>query len=105
MVTQYDTLLFNEFEEIVNLTDKRPVQLDTLLGDHLPCVASAMVETGLYGMLLILAPLTLYTLVWRPEQSSFSSSTFMDKIVIGVCGVQLCAATAVRFNFLHIDPA
>lgn len=62
----------------------------------LPLTASCVIETGLYGLLLILAPLTLYTLWRRPEQSSLSSSTFMDKIVIVVCAVQFCATTVVR---------
>ena len=67
----------------------------------IPSIASIIVETGLYGILFILAPLTLYTLLRRPEQSSLSSSTYMDKIVTLVCATQFCATTAVGFWFVY----
>ena len=65
------------------------------LVQNLPLTVSCVIETGFYGVLLVLAPLTLYTRWRRPEQSSLASSTFMDKIVIVVCGVQFFTTTVV----------
>lgn len=87
---------------LLNFTDPRPIQIDSSLERYFPFIVSAVVETGLFGLLLILVPLTLYVLVKRPEQSSLSSSTYTDKIVTIVCGAQFCATTAVKWDSPHI---
>ena len=66
-------------------------------------LSSAVVETGFYGILFALAPLSLYILLRRPEQSSLASSTYMNKIVSLVCAAQFCATTAVRIDHLVVS--
>ena len=79
-------------------TSITPVHVVSSFENITSYIASAVIETGFYGLHLILGPLTLYTLLRKPEQSSLSSSTFIDKIVVIVCGVQFCATTAVRLR-------
>ena len=61
-----------------------------------PNIISTIVETGLFGILFILCPMTMYVLMRRPEQSSLSSSRSIHKVVVVVCALQFCFTTAVR---------
>ena len=91
-----------------HITGELLEQFDDIVADsyyeNMPNISSAIFETALYGVLFILAPITLYILMHRPEES-FSSSRKFSKVVTIICAIQLCATTVVRSIFLDWNNA